>query len=882
MVNKHVACRRLSFEPQYPLLFVSDEDITEIPAEAVTAELVGKKAFGLSCLPKSWTLPFIVISDKLLPLFHCCRENDRETLLGRWTPRIMDAAFSMVLEDETPIIVRSSGYSEGLEERGKFYSYDGILKTLLQPLTHCLQRLASDTDLNKQKIPLVIQKYTMPISAKGHLSNERRFYKEKRDWLGEFEEIPTVKSKAAFQINLRNWRKKIIVGNRTAAPLECNLSAHVSEVLKIPATWAYERKLRLHFEWVWDGRAIYLVQADQEHEADGVNPTFIHQGKLDLSSGFEPKCLKKVNESHASRYNKIHNVFTYMKLGLPITQLYVLDDQSVIDELAIGHVSKDLEDDIFEMVKKSLVIRMDLATDDTDKRLLLPRTEVREFDSALAWLKEQSAEIKRRGIQDDLVFIFHNFVPSVSSAFAYAAPKERKVQIEALWGLPEGLYYNAHDKYIVDTQTPRGKELRDDDISRFEVQEKLCFKHFFVTPDQNGRWTTQILKRPYDWRQSIPHPEWVKKIALESRRIAEEEGKPLSIMWFVGVPKEVCDSPIFPWYHEPFDPKITSRALTHRTKTPFDKSLVIRTTEDLEVLRQEAKKAHSIVRRVRIQPREEMLLRDKETLRMIGELTQKIDAVILLEGGVLSHAYYQLMETNAVVEVLHPFGDFEDKQELNKLVRDKVPSNIEIGGEVVSKTHLSGEFLLRALREKLVEEAFEVMDATDQDSIIGELTDVSEIIDGILSQLGVRRAELQQRQEQKREKAGGFKDGIVLLKTRNPLPTKKESNTRGALFNDVGLTDTGESGPIDDREIIELSHKIDKRSDRREHQAATEVILRLVIPMVRDSWTASTPETVIDSDSGDTILAKIIGTRLSSKLRIELSIFNKHKQLKLL
>lgn len=872
---------RQKLKPLYPVLLVTEDDTIEIPSESISPELIGEKAFGLSCLPKLWTLPFIVVSDKLLSHYHCCSESDREAMLKQWAPKIISAALSIGMKEQMPIIVRSSGYSEGLEERGKFYSAEGVLENILQPLVGCLQKLSSDTDLNKHKIFLVIQQYAIPVSAKGHLSNERRCYKEKRDWLGEFEDIKTRRSKA-FQINLRNWRKKIIIGHRQNASLSCKLSAHVSEVLKIPATWALEQKQRIHFEWVWDGDAIYLVQSDQEHEVNGIDPTIVHQLKQDISFEFKPKCLKEINHEHAIKYNKIHNVFTYMKLKLPFTKIYVLDNQTIIDNLASGQASADLKQDISEIVKRSLVIRMDIATSDKAMRQLLPRTnEVRDLDSALEWLKRESAKIKGHGIHEEVVFIFHNFMPAVSSAFAYAAPGVRKVQIEALWGLPEGLYYNSHDKYIIDTQTPRGKELRYEDIDKFVVQEKINFKRFFVAPDKDGRWTTHPLKSPYDWIGSIQKKEWVKEIALESRRIAEEEGASLSIMWFIGISPWICSRPIMPWYHELYDPKISSRAPTQRTKTPFDKSVVIRTSEDIAVLQQEAEKPRSSVRRVRIQPREENLLRDKDTLRLIGESAKKIDAVILLEGAILSHAYYQLIKSNAVVEVLHPFGDFDDKQEFNKLVRDKIPLNIEHRGEVVTEAHLSGEFLLRALREKLTEEAFEVLDAIDQNSIVDELADVSEVIDGLLSHLGISRDELKQRQEIKRERAGGFKNGLVLLETRNPLPIKKDVCTDNILFDNKPGAENRESIPLDGRELIEISHRIDKSTDRREHQAATEVILRLLIPMVRESWAASTPETVIDSDSGDVIKAEIIGTRLSSKLRIELSIFSQQKQLKL-
>jgi predicted house-cleaning noncanonical NTP pyrophosphatase (MazG superfamily) len=239
------------------------------------------------------------------------------------------------------------------------------------------------------------------------------------------------------------------------------------------------------------------------------------------------------------------------------------------------------------------------------------------------------------------------------------------------------------------------------------------------------------------------------------------------------------------------------------------------------------------------------------------------------------------MQTNAIVEVKHPFVDFEDKREFHKLVRDKVPSNIERGGEIVIKTRLSGETLLRTLREKLLEEAFEVLDATDQDSIVEELADVSEVIEGILSQLGVSKEELLKRQDQKRKKAGGIKDGMVLLETQNPLPTKKNADSVATLFPELNNMTPQDIVPISSREVVELSHRIDKWSDRREHQAATEVVLRLLIPMVRDSWSASTPETVVDSATGEVMRAKLTGIRQGSKYEIELSIFSPQKQLKL-
>jgi len=859
-------------EPQNPVYFVSEDNVAEIDPVFIKPEIIGEKAYGLSCLPEHWTLPFIVISETLFSDYRNSSNEKREKIIEKWNKQIVAAANYIGISEDDQIIVRSSGCSEGMIERGQLYSVDGSFSNLNDILNNCLRKLSQDEYLSNNKVPLIIQRYINPISSKGHLSNERRCYEEKRDWLGEFDDTHSnYGHKRNFEITLRNWRKKIETKNYTDKPLACNLLAHISEVLKIPAAWAYERNVRIHYEWVWDGRFVYIVQADQELKYDGVDPTKLITSTHKIPFGFVPKCLKEPSKEHAQKYQKVRNIFTYTKLGLPVAKLYILDDQKVIENLALGHVSEELKSDILQLVKGSLVIRMDIATDDLNTLQLLPRTqEERDLNSALDWLKKRSAEIKK-SVQEDVAFLFHNFIPAVSSAFAYAAPGERKVQIEALWGLPEGLYYNAHDKYIVDTKTPR-----IDDLNReqFEISEKRKFKHFFITPDDSGRWIPKILKPPYDWKGSIQKDEWIKDIAYESRRIAEEEGKSLSVMWFVNVPESTCRSKVFPWHHEYYDPEITTRARSYRTKTPFDKSFVIKTSNDIDILRQEAMKKHSNIRRIRIMPNEDNLLRDKKTLSKIGELAKEINAVILMEGGVLSHAYYQLMQTNAIVEVLHPFNDSEDKREFNKLVRDKISHNIEQRGEIVNIARLSGDYLLRALKEKLVEEAFEVLDAIDQESIINELADVSEVVDGILSHINVTNSELEKRQAEKREKAGGFKDGIVLLETRNPLPTTKRQPDP-SLFEEIEYEGSYET-VLDQQKIIDQSHKIDKWSDKREHQSSTETILNITIPMVLDKWFSNTAEKVIDPDNNIKVLLE--GKRLGCNIQIQLSVFTTHKE----
>ena len=391
----------------------------------------------------------------------------------------------IALNDE--ILVRSSGSGEGISARGKFYSAAGVLADVESVLANCLEKLASDTEICKERIALVIQLRCGPEKAKGHLSNERRCYEENRDWIGEVESTES-NAPSIFKINLRHWREK--VPQKKPEPLSCSLFAHISEILKLPADWVYRSKTRVHFEWVWNGATVYIVQADEESEWNGHDPVQEHETRNYKAVSLTPRCLRRItaDDASAARFPKIANVFTYLKLNLPTAPLYILDNRNVIRQLANGSIPTELRADITVIVKGSLVIRTDIATDDLHARQLLPRTqEVRKASSALQWLTQHSKVLCNSS--HDGAFIFHNFIPALSAAFAYADPNLPIVQIESLWGLPEGLYYNAHDKYVVDTVKADIRSVSAEDISRFVVRKKINYKHFFVstTRVENGK-----------------------------------------------------------------------------------------------------------------------------------------------------------------------------------------------------------------------------------------------------------------------------------------------------------------------------------------------------------------------------------------------------------
>jgi len=158
--------------PITPVIFISSKDRKTIPTDAITIDTVGEKAFGLSCLPKAWTLPFVVVSSDMLSQYRDSSERKKSNLVKGWAKEVISAAHSVGIEDTDQIIVRSSGCSEGLNERGKFCSVQGILSKITLPIYECLHKLSNDIDLKEQQIPIVIQKYAEPVYLKGHLSND--------------------------------------------------------------------------------------------------------------------------------------------------------------------------------------------------------------------------------------------------------------------------------------------------------------------------------------------------------------------------------------------------------------------------------------------------------------------------------------------------------------------------------------------------------------------------------------------------------------------------------------------------------------------------------------------------------------------------------------
>lgn len=109
----------------------------------------------------------------------------------------------------------------------------------------------------------------------------------------------------------------------------------------------------------------------------------------------------------------------------------------------------------------------------------------------------------------------------------------------------------------------------------------------------------------------------------------------------------------------------------------------------------------------------------------------------------------------------------------NKLVRDRVVDQLESQGVRVTQRALSSSEYVLALKKKLVEEANEVLDASDPDELAREMADVHEVLAALGTAAGLPEHKVRAARAAKREDRGGFAKPAEVLCIR--VPDDRES-----------------------------------------------------------------------------------------------------------
>lgn len=565
---------------------------------------------------------------------------------------------------------------------------------------------------------------------------------------------------------VRRWRDGEDVAE---GKLDCNSFLNLSLTLKKVAMWAVQDKRRFLFEWVWDGKTIFLVQMDVASTTGGDRPKDLLPARVPAPKLASLEVFVRALPEHKSKFRKLANANLYERLGYTMPPFYILDcETELLSIIKTGSLSDRIRRDLDNLSQRPLVLRTDGFDIPEDKREMLPRSqELRSSGAAADWLLgDFRSKMLELGLANaSVALIGHHFIPSISAAWAGAEPGKRWVRIESLWGIPESLYWHSHDTFEVDTESgDLGSPLSANLLYPF--RERLRYKGIFIAPDLNGAWIHHQTALPFDWSATITSSQLLCEIAHTTRRICEEVKKPVEVMWFVDNHEEATGHKALPWYHSsPDSIEAPNRAPRKKIKTSQERYL--RDTHDWQALKN-AVEAGSRIERVIVEPTDPDLVPNLKFADELGRMAAKHGIVVVLAGGILSHAYHALRRAGAVVECIDLFGDTEERAEYNKVIRDKIPAQIADRGEQYEVVRLGGEALVLALRRKLVEEALEALDANIGTDLVAELADVQEVVRAIAKAISVTHQQLEEERLRKLKKRGGFESGFMLRTTASP------------------------------------------------------------------------------------------------------------------
>lgn len=98
-----------------------------------------------------------------------------------------------------------------------------------------------------------------------------------------------------------------------------------------------------------------------------------------------------------------------------------------------------------------------------------------------------------------------------------------------------------------------------------------------------------------------------------------------------------------------------------------------------------------------------------------------------------------------------------------KLVRDNIPAIIQKEGKQAEIISLDNDTFLIALKEKLVEEAKEALQASSKEEMLSELADLQEVMDKLKELYDIDQTEVNMAQAIKAIKNGKFEKKLLLV-----------------------------------------------------------------------------------------------------------------------
>ena len=657
-----------------------------------SAGTVGAKALTLSELPVDWVPPFGVTT----ALAYGTWRRQRVRLGGLGAAKLVTSDIprpdiARISGDSREVVVRSSSVEESLRDRGLHRST--AARPQIDSIADASNGVWDAASHHSGEMALVLQRRVKTV-ARGHLSNERRMTPKQSDWVCQ-----VALGDEVLHRRVRRSHKKDFEG-----PLLCRDITEMFECLTRVAAFGQRRGRRQHFEWVWDGNRLWIVQCDPDvtHEevmAPG-QPWRLFAARhrsQDVKPEVVNLTLLKTHETVDFEWDKVSCIAVFNDCELPLPRVYVLEDPMALSALALGAIPAELKADLEELLKCPVVIRTDVRKRG-ETEVLSPRTDVvLEIADAVGFLERTSeslARLLKDGRIDGYCFLFHRFVPARCSAFAYADPAVSRVQVDVTYGSPDSLLYYSHDSFECDTRNPK-----------MPLQERIRCKEEFIDIGPDGLWSRYWCAQPHDWKPATEE-ELIRECASQSHAIAVRVAHPVNVMFFVDVDPTTGYPPVLPWVYPRGDSGL-GRAEGSASRMAAD-SYQIRKSTDLRTLETNYSKLRTLghaPRSIRVRPDVDMVRSDDFT-QSLCQFALEHDVAVELEGSVLSHIYYTLRRENVRVRCVDPFEPTPKRRVFDKLVRDRIPEQIRSHGETTDIRRVGTEEHAIRLRMKLVEEAW--------------------------------------------------------------------------------------------------------------------------------------------------------------------------------
>ncbi|PBC23169.1 hypothetical protein CK226_08325 [Mesorhizobium sp. WSM4311] len=504
---------------------------------------------------------------------------------------------------------------------------------------------------------------------------------------------------------------------------------------------------RVNCEWVATHNRVYLVQIDEETEDfTGVNPFQLTIQPIHQPAAAGGTYIRVADAASIGRWDKLKVLNELWEEGASRRPMLFYAELSVLppsgDEDGFTRLVKDFR----ELIGPDQIIVRTSVRAGAEKLPNLGRTEGMNPLSAAQWcLEQRDLSLEQEEKLEALAFVIHRFMAARAAAWVRADPNSPVVEIHSLWGLPDALQYCPYDIWEVHLPTSIATEYPD-------------YKSNMMVAREDGSWEYVRVKNEVARSLSIGRREALD-IAGRTAEISRRLDKPCHVMWFIGC--RASDGVDFsvPWYWTE----------AHEAERNLDRAnyQLVRIANRTDLEKFEADDRPKTRLALELMPTDQSLMRDMSFIEAVGAAAMAASVPVFLAGSTLAHAYFALSRAGCVVIAR---GEKEHSRirrntTFGKIVRDKIPDRIARRKETGITQKVPQEFKKAFLTSKLLEEALEVRGADTPEEKRLELADLYEVLRALANTENIGMDEVVKAADEKKEKSGGFDDGLVLMQT---------------------------------------------------------------------------------------------------------------------